>query len=268
MNCPDKLPASWRSHWDHLWLGPDGVSCAASRVEEHGFVSGLWFVDPGDNRQWSISRSAHISAVVTIRATAEGPMVGLSPPCRVARPEPVPDPCLGIVLHPWLQAPDDLRAVATRLETKYSQSFATAKRLPEPEAILTCLADRQGPEPDPCMLDLVGALVASPTRSSLEGALRRSGLTARSFRRKVGKWFGFGPDALRRILRAEAARRCVGFSHSTLSQLAVDLDYADQPHMTREFVRFCGVTPVAWRNHVRQWCRVTQTTAMSAGGRA
>ncbi|MBK0418009.1 helix-turn-helix domain-containing protein [Leucobacter sp. CSA1] len=54
--------------------------------------------------------------------------------------------------------------------------------------------------------------------------------------------FGYGYAALRRVLRAERARRLIlaGSSPATAAQLA---GYADQPHLTREFRRMIGASP-------------------------
>ena len=58
--------------------------------------------------------------------------------------------------------------------------------------------------------------------------------------------FGISPKLLARIMRFDRAMRIVRFGEATSwSDLAVQCGYADQAHMTREFVAFAGDPPTA-----------------------
>lgn len=66
------------------------------------------------------------------------------------------------------------------------------------------------------------------------------------FRREVG----LTPKRAARVLRYERAARRLREPGVTLAAAAVECGYADQPHLTREFRRFSGVTPAAVRGSV------------------
>src|SRR5215470_996152 len=77
------------------------------------------------------------------------------------------------------------------------------------------------------------------------------GVSERQLRRRCQASVGYGPATLRRILRfrrfvswADAGRGRLAGS-GDLAQVAAELGYADQAHLTRECVRLAGVTPAA-----------------------
>jgi AraC-like DNA-binding protein len=62
---------------------------------------------------------------------------------------------------------------------------------------------------------------------------------------------GLGPKAAARVVRFDAARRClqrriVGNQRAALADLAVAFGYYDQAHFAREFGDFAGCPPSAW----------------------
>jgi AraC-like DNA-binding protein len=103
------------------------------------------------------------------------------------------------------------------------------------------------PEPDPVAAQ-VASLVALITSDS---SLRRvdqlalvSGLSVRSLQRLFGDYVGVSPKwVMRRARLHEAALRADGGEPVDWAALAVDLGYADQAHLTREFTATIGVPP-------------------------
>lgn len=70
--------------------------------------------------------------------------------------------------------------------------------------------------------------------------------------RKLQRFFeaayGISPATMRSFWRFEHLRRALlRTPEASLAALALDHGYADQPHMTREFQRFAGLTITAWR---------------------
>lgn len=71
---------------------------------------------------------------------------------------------------------------------------------------------------------------------------RLVGWSERQLRRRMISTFGYGFGALVRIERTRKARALIA-QGATLADVANGAGYADQPHMTREFVRLVGRTP-------------------------
>ena len=86
-----------------------------------------------------------------------------------------------------------------------------------------------------------GLLERDPVVSrALQGACQR--LDERSIQRHFAEVTGLGLKAFQQIARAhEAARRLR--QHQTPSQVAAELDYSDQAHLTHSLKRFLGQTP-------------------------
>jgi AraC-like DNA-binding protein len=74
------------------------------------------------------------------------------------------------------------------------------------------------------------------------------GWSARRLHREITATCGYGPKLLQRIVRLQrtlrlARRRAMTNRRPTLAMLALDVGYADQAHMTREFRDLTGFTP-------------------------
>lgn len=94
----------------------------------------------------------------------------------------------------------------------------------------------------------LGRLRRADTRESIEAIARSVGLGRRQFERRILHAAGVGPVRFRSISRLRRLLRLAGGSPlRPWSALALDAGYADQPHMTREFLRYTGATPERWR---------------------
>lgn len=56
---------------------------------------------------------------------------------------------------------------------------------------------------------------------------------------------GASPKAAAQVLRYQRAARLLGRATLTPTTVAMVCGYADQSHLTREFLRFAGTTPAA-----------------------
>lgn len=75
---------------------------------------------------------------------------------------------------------------------------------------------------------------------------RASGLGSSTFVQRFRLEAGVSPKQQLALLRfAAAARR--GHAQSPWAEVSLDCGYADQPHLSREFKRFAGMTPGAYR---------------------
>ncbi|WP_131745014.1 helix-turn-helix transcriptional regulator [Frankia sp. Cppng1_Ct_nod] len=85
------------------------------------------------------------------------------------------------------------------------------------------------------------------------GAVRVADLAARAGRShrylaaRFREQIGTTPKIAARVLRYERAARLLTRGDMAPAQVAVMCGYADQPHLTREFTLFAGVTPAAAR---------------------
>lgn len=84
-------------------------------------------------------------------------------------------------------------------------------------------------------------LLAGPTPMSLDDVVRELQMAPRTFRREFGTLVGLGPKRFSRVVRLRRAARRV--STVPLATLALEYGFADQAHMTREFVSLVGVAP-------------------------
>lgn len=78
--------------------------------------------------------------------------------------------------------------------------------------------------------------------AALRGAVQ--GLSARSVQRRVSRATGLTLGGIRQLRRAELAVRMLTDGGSPLD-VAQDVGYADQPHLTRSLRRLMGQTPAA-----------------------
>jgi AraC-like DNA-binding protein len=107
---------------------------------------------------------------------------------------------------------------------------------------------RAGAAPDVLVQALVDAL--SEPRGGVTKAAETLGVSERQLRRRCEVAVGYGPKTLERILRFQRAQRMLDASGGTLAHVASESGYADQAHLTREFLRLAGATPGQFRRVV------------------
>jgi AraC-like DNA-binding protein len=109
------------------------------------------------------------------------------------------------------------------------------------QAVEESLVEVDASPPD----ELVRALVAKlrRARASVAVAAYELGISERQLRRRCEVAIGYGPKTLDRVLRFQRFRRLAERRGATLAQLAVESGYADQAHLSREYVRLAGTTP-------------------------
>jgi AraC family transcriptional regulator len=66
---------------------------------------------------------------------------------------------------------------------------------------------------------------------------------SRAFRRSVGE----PPARYLRRYRLKRAREMMVSTSKSLSEIALNCGFSDQPHFTRTFSRMVGISPAAWR---------------------
>jgi AraC-like DNA-binding protein len=105
-------------------------------------------------------------------------------------------------------------------------------------------ADAQRPDA------LVAALVAEIVRSvparprPVRDLARSAGISERQLRRRFVAAIGYGPKVFERVMRFQHFRRLASLSTGRgLASLAADSGYADQAHLSREYMRLSGSPP-------------------------
>jgi AraC-like DNA-binding protein len=92
----------------------------------------------------------------------------------------------------------------------------------------------------------IRSLAATGGRTPVAQAARVYGKSLRQFERQFQLDVGVGPKLYARIARFQHAARLITGSPLTLAELAADLGYSDQSHMSHEFRRFAGLSPAAY----------------------
>jgi AraC-like DNA-binding protein len=106
------------------------------------------------------------------------------------------------------------------------------------------------PEPDPLAeraADLVAHITADPALRRVDELSGASGMTVRSLQRLFADYVGASPKwVMRRARLHEAAERADSGELIDWAELAADLGYADQAHLTRDFTDTIGVAPTRY----------------------
>jgi AraC-like DNA-binding protein len=109
---------------------------------------------------------------------------------------------------------------------------------------------RMPPEPDPATdqaARLVGLITSDPGLRRVDQLAEVSGQSARSLQRLFADYVGVSPKwVMRRSRLHEAALRADHGDPVDWAQLAADLGYADQAHLTRDFTTTLGVSPIRY----------------------
>jgi len=106
------------------------------------------------------------------------------------------------------------------------------------------------PDPDPAAEEtaaLVTLIIGDPALRRVDQLAQACGLTLRSLQRLFADYVGVSPKwVMRRSRLHEAAQRADGGAPVDWAQLAADLGYADQAHLTRDFTATLGVSPTRY----------------------
>ncbi len=92
--------------------------------------------------------------------------------------------------------------------------------------------------------EAVGALRRARGRIAVRALCAASGAAERRLERAFLREVGLPPRTLAAVLRVQAAL-LLHHAEDSWAQLAAELEYVDQPHLTREFRRVAGLPPAA-----------------------
>jgi AraC-like DNA-binding protein len=89
--------------------------------------------------------------------------------------------------------------------------------------------------------------------SHVRGIAHALGIAERSLHRDLKRWSGLAPKSMARILRMQRTMKMIRSGQMPLANVALQMGYADQAHMTRELKSLTGFTPaeIAPRAFVR-----------------
>ena len=144
--------------------------------------------------------------------------------------------------------------LAAAVGSEAARQFDSVEDAPAPAARLEILERvlhtylMRRPPPDPVAAALVTAIdarLAGPVRG-LAGA---AGISERQARRRFRHAVGYGLKSFQRIARLRRLRAWAlspGLGSRPLAQIAFDLGYADQAHLTREIGALTGMSPAAF----------------------
>ena len=95
--------------------------------------------------------------------------------------------------------------------------------------------------------ELAAALVKNPSLRLAQWS-EQNGIAPWTVSRGFELVFGVSPEAFRARTRARHALRSIRNTQTSLTNIAVELGFADQSHMTRSVTQLTGVGPRAWRS--------------------
>ena len=106
------------------------------------------------------------------------------------------------------------------------------------------------PDRDPVAEDvaaIVARINADPALARVDRLAAATGLPVRRLQRLFAEYVGVGPKwVMRRARLHEAAERADRGADVPWAELATDLGYADQAHLTREFTAMIGIPPARY----------------------
>jgi len=82
---------------------------------------------------------------------------------------------------------------------------------------------------------------------SMEAMARLAGLSSTHFNRRFRHLLRMAPMQYLRTVRIQAARNLLTTTSRSLAEIAVEVGYTDQSHLTKRFREVTGMTPAAYR---------------------
>jgi AraC-like DNA-binding protein len=152
-------------------------------------------------------------------------------------------PALGLPLTELRDQRVDLADMLPEFARRLPGDLSAGAALAQLTSMVTELAADRVPDP----LVSRAARVLASSDGQTRALASDLGVSERQFRRRCLDAVGYGPKTLHRILRF---RRFVSLLDAAehrldLAQVAVEVGYADQAHLTRESARLAGLPPAA-----------------------
>jgi AraC-like DNA-binding protein len=113
--------------------------------------------------------------------------------------------------------------------------------------LLFSLAITRTPQPADWPDELAAALVRNPSLKLSQWG-EKNGIAPWTVSRGFGLVFGVSPEAFRARTRAHQALKSIQNTGASLANIAAELGFADQSHMTRSVKQLTGIGPRAWRS--------------------
>jgi len=182
---------------------------------------------------------------VIVRLSDEGPpQMQLHGPVSCFHLEPVSDDqtLVAVRFRPGIAGPL-LRS--EELVRKVIEQAGDVREPQQVERILLPLLEDQG-QPPALIRDFVSAVEETLGTSRLTPVLARLSAHERALQRASARWIGTSPKSFLRVTRILAARAALRQGRP-IAEVAADLGFADQSHLTRDFREQLGITPGAVR---------------------
>lgn len=109
------------------------------------------------------------------------------------------------------------------------------------------LLDRAAAARGPVDPDLHHAWRLCRTAASIGAVAAEVGWSTRTLQKRFRAEFGISPAEPARLDRFHRSVHLASDPTRSLAEVAVLAGYSDQPHMTRSWTRFAGITPARWR---------------------
>lgn len=156
-------------------------------------------------------------------------------------------PLVSIALEELLDQDVPLTDLGLRWVDRVGEALVRAITADEAVTALQLgLVRELGPALEPDQLLAVAVRRLMPWQPvEIDALAEQVGLSASQLRRRCRQSIGVSPKTLQRTLRLQGflALAQAGSTAAGLAQLAVDVGYADQAHLSRECLRLTGLTP-------------------------
>jgi AraC-like DNA-binding protein len=153
---------------------------------------------------------------------------------------------------------DRRRAIAEVLGRDTTELARDVAELDDPAKRVRLLATflaADWPDPDPTtelVAELVGSIAADRATTRVAQVAERAALTVRSLQRLFAEYVGAGPKwVIQRCRLEDAAARVAAQDDLEWAELATELGFADQAHLTRAFTATIGVPPATYARQAR-----------------